>query len=272
MSFPGVDIILLKQPPRSYLCGQTCVAMVTGGDTARVIKLFGHEGPTSWQQIIGALRGLHVMVMPYPASIKTQAKPNQCIVRIKSKLYPWWSHFVVFSHGYWYDPSYGSGQGMKRHPLWEPHMYQASYVELVGYSPGYRLPEPRKIKPVQPAIYADDWQKLDAVQKSSIVENVFQIGGAVDSLGSAWQVGKQMLERGFSFDWTDCGKDGFYCLMDGPEARHIGWGKTYSEAICAAALAATGFLLQRGKPRSKFLTDESKATAEKKTSARSQLH
>lgn len=246
--------------------------MVTGGDLARVVKIFGHEWYTQWREIIHALRTLGVRVMPHPATIKQQAKPTQCIVRVKSKQDPGWSHFVIFSHGHWWDPSHGTAEGQKRHPQWAPHMYQASYLELIGYDPGIYRPPAEKPSVIQPAIYADDWQRLDVRDKNRIAQNVFALENTVDRLGQAWTLGKQMAKEGYAFEWLDQIKDeGFYCVMDRGEARFVGWGPNYSEALVAASLAATGFLLQRVKSPNKFKVDESKAKAETQTPSRSQL-
>lgn len=247
------------------ICGQCCVAMLTGGDLEGVIKRFGHTYGTGWREIIRHLRDLRVRAMPYPASIKSQPKPNQCVVRVKSKTFTHGSHFVVYSHGHWWDPAYGVGEGIKRHPDWPPHLYQSSYVEILGYMPGYRHQERRPAKPLQPTFTADEWQKMDTAQKNSIVRNVFGFDHATDCLGSAWQVGKQMAANGFSFEWNGTGAEGFYCLMDGAETSHVGWGPNYSEALCAASLAATGFLLQRGKSANKFPSNESKANTKVST-------
>lgn len=262
----GVDLVFLRQPRGSHSCGQHCVAMATGGDLARVVKVFGHEWCTQWRDISKALRTLGVRAMPFPASIKQQPKPTQCIVRVRSKLDPGWSHFVIFSHGHWWDPALGTAEGQKRHPQWAPHMYQASYLELVGYDNAvYRSPV-AKARIIQEPIYADDWQRLDTCGKNRIAQNVFAVEHSIDRLGQAWTIGKQMASEGYSFAWTDLVKaEGFYCLMDRGEARFVGWGLTYSEALVSASLAATGFLLQRGKSANKFKADESKAKAQAKS-------
>ena len=46
----------LQQPKDSHLCGQTCVAMITGVSIEKSIEVFGTRGGTRTKQVVAALR------------------------------------------------------------------------------------------------------------------------------------------------------------------------------------------------------------------------
>lgn len=51
-------MIRLTQPPGTYLCGQTCLAMLAGISIERAITIIGHGHSTRTRELVTAFRAL----------------------------------------------------------------------------------------------------------------------------------------------------------------------------------------------------------------------
>jgi hypothetical protein len=106
------DLKYIQQPKDSKLCGQACLAMVTGKSLKQIIALVGHSGGTRSSDLIYVLRKLGYKT---PNRLLVLSKiPNYAIAKIPHKNvkgYPknasnW--HWVVYWNGERYDPYWES--------------------------------------------------------------------------------------------------------------------------------------------------------------------
>lgn len=103
---------LRLQPKGSELCGQYCVAMISGEIPEYVIQIFGHNRGTSFIELTFALRklGLNPDFKLSKAGKKTKL-PKLCILSIKYSNTPAQlgtsGHWVVHYKGIIYDPALG---------------------------------------------------------------------------------------------------------------------------------------------------------------------
>ena len=93
------------QQPTEYLCGQTCAAMITGVSVDEVIRVMNNDKATGKKDLERALAHYGI------AQAKTMTKadnsthlPPVCILKV---LLPGYSHWILYSHGKYYDPEFG---------------------------------------------------------------------------------------------------------------------------------------------------------------------
>lgn len=96
---------LVKQPKRSSLCGQCCVAMLTGVDLEYAEFVFGKRSKTTWNDVIAALYKLGVKNIQCGRSMKFE-DGYRYLVKI---VFPHRrdGHYLVYFNKLWYDPSVG---------------------------------------------------------------------------------------------------------------------------------------------------------------------
>ena len=95
-----IDNIKIVRQPKSGLCGQACVAMLSGVSLNEVVKLMGSQ--SSLSKVVEALDYFgfaHSDKMAY--NLKQDTKlPKCCIINTQS-------HLMIFYDGKYYDPSMG---------------------------------------------------------------------------------------------------------------------------------------------------------------------
>jgi len=98
---------LVQQPPRSFQCGQCCVAMVAGVTRKKSIKAFGTKGVTTTKSVIRAFKRLGYTAN---AALKTfrrqEALPAVCLLRLRYENRHY-QHWVVYCEGLIYCPGLG---------------------------------------------------------------------------------------------------------------------------------------------------------------------
>lgn len=107
------------------------------------------------------------------------------------------------------------------------------------------------------AISVAQWQAMSLKQKSKIIDELWQIPHAAESLGKAWPIVKLLTSWGYTVEWVHgvnekgerCG--GHWCdIRPGLAPKvdlqiGIGYGSTLSESLCAAALRSVQLLAMR---------------------------
>lgn len=102
-----MNITPLKQPPRSRLCGQTCVAMLAGISLAESVKIFGHRHGTKVTDLHQALKTLHIHSDSVLRIVQDgQAMPQTFIAQVKSANRKRGWHWVLVHDGCLYDPAF----------------------------------------------------------------------------------------------------------------------------------------------------------------------
>ena len=98
---------LLRQPEGSHLCGQTCVAMITGCTLAQA-TLLTSEGRTGTKHLVAALRILGC-TFPNGTQLKRTSVglPRGTSIGRVSKRGVWATHWVVIHQGQVLDPAFG---------------------------------------------------------------------------------------------------------------------------------------------------------------------
>jgi hypothetical protein len=118
------------QPPKSALCGQTCVAMICNIPLADAIKTVGHGSSTSGPDLAKALIKRGIMCSPSMIRLGVGGRlfrrtnyydhlPNRCIAKVR------WagvkkSHWILIWDGETYDPS----------PMFMPWQYISGYLRV----------------------------------------------------------------------------------------------------------------------------------------------
>jgi hypothetical protein len=95
---------LVRQPPKTNLCGQACVAMVLGLSLAKVRPLFRKWGLTHTSDLVEALiRGGATGLRELVRVRRGVPLPALAICRFR---WPglWKSHWVVWAEGRFWDP------------------------------------------------------------------------------------------------------------------------------------------------------------------------
>jgi len=101
----------LQQPKDSHLCGQTCVAMITGVSIEKSIEVFGTRGGTRTKQVVAALRKFGIATVT-PRLVRwngQQRPPDYAILHmiwksVSGRKTPW-KHWLLCWAGVLYDPS-----------------------------------------------------------------------------------------------------------------------------------------------------------------------
>lgn len=142
---------LLQQPPRSYVCGQTSVAMIAGITAEESYKLFGHQKATYFTEHIKVLTNLGFEVEKFKKvdNRKKYTLPDLCLVRI-GKSGRRMGHMVAYNKGKFYDPAKGIFNSkedlLKRYPKWRIEYY----LEIQGKNTNnvVELPKRQQLKQV----------------------------------------------------------------------------------------------------------------------------
>lgn len=98
-------MLYLQQPKQSKLCGQTCLAMITGKPVEDIIELIGTKKGTSTKRILNSLSILGFNHSGRLIPRRTQPLPSLAICKIRrewNKSGNW--HWVVLCNGMIYDP------------------------------------------------------------------------------------------------------------------------------------------------------------------------
>lgn len=122
---------LLRQPSRSYVCGQTCVGMITGMDMQELFKMYGHQRATTQPEHVKILKKLGYDVSEQFSKVDNRRKydlPDLCLIRI-GKSGRRMGHMVVHNKGKFYDPAIGifdsKEELLKRYPRWRIECFLA---------------------------------------------------------------------------------------------------------------------------------------------------
>lgn len=96
----------IRQPPKSYICGQCCIAMVAGVPLAESVKVVGHKNCTGTKTLRRALSHFGVETAPKLQRVtpKTQF-PKLAIVSCCWRRGRRPKHWMVYSEGRLLDPS-----------------------------------------------------------------------------------------------------------------------------------------------------------------------
>ncbi len=92
----------LKQPRGSKLCGQSCVAMLTGLDRLHVRKRLGNKG-TKTRDIVATLTALGYSVPDRLIPRRGRPIPRNALCKIPNRRRGSW-HWVCKVDGRWHDP------------------------------------------------------------------------------------------------------------------------------------------------------------------------
>lgn len=98
---------LVIQPEGSNLCGQACVAMLTGIPLEKSIETFGRRGATTRGEVVAALKGLGVSCGDRLISAKTHPLPPVCIAKLRFDWDKNHTHWTVYNRGIFFDPAIG---------------------------------------------------------------------------------------------------------------------------------------------------------------------
>jgi hypothetical protein len=94
---------VLKQPDKSNLCGQTCVAMLTDSTIEEVTDLIGKGGKTQNKDLVQALTDLKVECIQH----KVKKLPECDTAIIKVRFCKGWNHWVLWVKGNIICPNQG---------------------------------------------------------------------------------------------------------------------------------------------------------------------
>lgn len=97
----------LRQPKKSFLCGQTCVAMLSDITIDQAIAVFGKSGKTNTKDMSNALLSMDIPhKTPLKRAFPTKEIPSPSILKVS-----WFdnngSHWVIYKKGKVYDPAKG---------------------------------------------------------------------------------------------------------------------------------------------------------------------
>lgn len=94
------------QPEDKYICGQCCVAMVTGVSLTRAIKAVGHSHCSTTKDLARAVRKLGLKCPDRLVRItQTRGLSDLCIVKQETTDRGGSWHWIVASRGKLFDPS-----------------------------------------------------------------------------------------------------------------------------------------------------------------------
>lgn len=97
---------LILQPEGSYLCGQTCVAMIAGVTLEKSIAIFGKRSGTSTKDVVRALRALGVDCGDGLILARTHKRPPLCMAVLHFDGI-WQTHWTIWNGDHFVDPSIG---------------------------------------------------------------------------------------------------------------------------------------------------------------------
>lgn len=91
----------IKQPKNSAICGQCCVAMLSGKSLSSVIKRFGHSEGTNTKEVIEVLKNLGIKTNKRTTTYKGQTLPETCLLIVDT---PATQHWVILKGNQIWDP------------------------------------------------------------------------------------------------------------------------------------------------------------------------
>ena len=99
-------------------------------------------------------------------------------------------------------------------------------------------------------ISVNQWEAMSLPAKSKLIDDLWQIKGAAESLAAAWNVVRLLTSWGYTVEWiTNPDKSGgMWCdIQPGEKPKvdlkdGIGYATTLSESLCCAALRCVGLL------------------------------
>jgi hypothetical protein len=115
----------------------------------------------------------------------------------------------------------------------------------------------RQTKQTVGVISIAQWTAWSQPEKSKVIDQMWQIKGACESLGAAWHVVRLLTRWGYTVEWVQAVNgngepmNAHWCDIrpgDKPKVAleiGIGWGPTLSESLCAAALRSVELLALR---------------------------
>ncbi len=104
--YQRIDSISYVSQPTDLMCGQACVAMLSGRDIEEVAKIMRTRGSTSIGQIIEALD--YYKIKHSEKNIRLSKKnPNYSEISILTVHMPKYTHWVLYYRGKFYDPEFG---------------------------------------------------------------------------------------------------------------------------------------------------------------------
>jgi hypothetical protein len=98
---------LIQQPSESIICGQCCVAMLTGATLSKVINLVGHRRGTKTKELVKVIRRLGY---DCPARLKHVKDLDKALYEVERALVKiTWDHtrgwhWVAWADGLVFDP------------------------------------------------------------------------------------------------------------------------------------------------------------------------
>jgi RimJ/RimL family protein N-acetyltransferase len=100
-----IENISYIKEPTGYLCGQSCVAMLTGVSVDEVIKVIGTEKGTNKQDLKKALDYYGIRYAPKSMKYDPNVSlPDLCVIRM---ILPGYGHWGLYYNGTYYDPEFG---------------------------------------------------------------------------------------------------------------------------------------------------------------------
>lgn len=104
--YKKIHSISYVSQPNHLMCGQACIAMLTGIDIEDVAKVMGTRGSTSIGQIIAALD--YYNIKHGEKNIRLSKKnPHYSEISILTVHMPKYTHWVLYYKGKFYDPEFG---------------------------------------------------------------------------------------------------------------------------------------------------------------------
>lgn len=156
----------LQQPDNSNLCGQTCVAMITGRPLQDVIDVIGRGGThftgsrkANLQKAFTAL-GKGTLGPVIQLRSTTEGQPpmkGTYIVRIRWSQKPQRSHFVVLHNGVVYDPGWPRLASFQEWLQNERDFHGDPYLNIASWAEW----RPKRLEGWTTTINGPGWDYLD---------------------------------------------------------------------------------------------------------------
>lgn len=97
----------VRQPDNSRLCGQACLATISGKSLKEIVKIVGHKHGTKTKELISILQKFGFSPDSKLRVVKKdKLVPKFCILKLKYKDRSSW-HWVVYKDRVIYDPALG---------------------------------------------------------------------------------------------------------------------------------------------------------------------
>lgn len=91
--------------PTPLQCGQAVLAMATGADVLKIVKLCGTENETDLKTMKRVFAEFNISVSPNRCEVKDKKDlPNVALLSLET---PKCWHWSLYAYGKFYDPEYG---------------------------------------------------------------------------------------------------------------------------------------------------------------------